>query len=858
MRIGDRGVFSGVAIVALLASGAAQAQTTTARDYDLAPQSVAATIQAIARISGQNIAAPAELVHGRNAGAVKGHLSAEDALDRALAMSGLRTEKTTGGFVIRPLDAGGATTADRTTTAESATLGDIVVTGSRIRGAPVASPVITLNQNEARNAGQSTVAEVARSIPQNFGGGQNPGIGFNVPATSGVDVGGGASFNLRGLGSDATLTLLNGHRLSYSASRQSVDISAIPLSAVDRIEIVPDGASALYGSDAVAGVANIILRRDYQGLETSARFSASTDGGNEQQAYGAVAGSKWQNGGIIASYEFGRNTPIIARERAYATDRDPTLTFFPALKHHSAVLAGHQALSPSVEFEFDGLYNWRATQYAYPLSATSRAVSNTTAEGFALAPSLKFALPGSDWVAALIGTYGEDRVNFRSDTTSVSGAVSTTINNYRNATRSAEINANGSLFALPGGSAKLAVGTGYRSNSFVNFRSAGSRSNIDASQESTYGFGEINLPVISPEQNIALIDRLNLSAAVRYERYPGIGSVGTPKIGLIYAPTPDFELKGSWGKSFRAPTFLQKYQLQSVYLANPAILGGTGFAPGATALLVIGGNAALKPERATTWGATFVAHPRGLRGARLEIGYFNVHYRDRIVTPIGFLSQSLSNAIYRNQVTLAPSAATVAATVAGGGEFVNISGGTYDPTQVATIVNNSNLNAGRQMVQGVDVLASYRAELGPDAALTFSANASYIESRQQIGTDQPVTQLAGVVFNPPHWRARGTVGWSDHGLTVTGAGTYVGGVDDPRIAPKASIGGMTTFDLTLRYRTPTQKGLFGGLDLSLSVQNIFNEQPDRIRTTLPYDAPYDSTNYSPVGRYISIGITKAW
>ncbi|NJC00036.1 outer membrane receptor for ferrienterochelin and colicin [Sphingomonas trueperi] len=82
--------------------------------------------------------------------------------------------------------------------------------------------------------------------------------------------------NLRGLGSDATLTLINGHRLPYDAVNQGVDISIIPLAALERIEVITDGASALYGSDAVGGVANLILRRDYDGLLTSARVGAST------------------------------------------------------------------------------------------------------------------------------------------------------------------------------------------------------------------------------------------------------------------------------------------------------------------------------------------------------------------------------------------------------------------------------------------------------------------------------------------------------------------------------------------------------------------------------------------------------
>lgn len=92
-----------------------------------------------------------------------------------------------------------------------------------------------------------------------------------------------SSANLRGLGADATLTLLNGHRLPYDSALQGVDISAIPLAAVDRIEILPDGASAIYGSDAVGGVVNVVLRRDFEGVTTSAQVGASTAGGNWRQ-----------------------------------------------------------------------------------------------------------------------------------------------------------------------------------------------------------------------------------------------------------------------------------------------------------------------------------------------------------------------------------------------------------------------------------------------------------------------------------------------------------------------------------------------------------------------------------------------
>ncbi|MCW3835026.1 TonB-dependent receptor domain-containing protein [Sphingomonas canadensis] len=844
-------LFACAAVVAIAAASPAQAQSD-ARRYDIEEQDLASALRRFSAVSGREVLAPAELVAGKRSGAVRGRYAADDALGQLLEGTGLRVETVEGAFVLRPFD--GALAQEPQ---EAETESEILVTGSRIRGAPVASPVIALDQESIRDAGQATVADAVRTIPQNFGGGQNPGVGFNVPAASGVNVGGGASINLRGLGSDATLTLLNGHRLSYSASRQSIDISTIPLAAVDRIEIVADGASALYGSDAVAGVANIILKRDFSGVEARGRLGGSTDGGNFRQLYGLTGGGTWDRGGLLASYEYGRDTPVLARQRAYGGGIDPELTFLPALERHSFIGSGHQALGRDVEFAFDGFYNWRSSRSRFLASATSRAENPSTAESFALAPSLRLSLGG--WRVNLVGSYGEDHVTYVTNTYSLAGVeTSTSTNIYRNSARAIEANADGALFALPGGSAKLAIGAGYRDNRFENFRGVGSSSNIDRGQDSTFAYGELSLPLISSANGVPLVDRLNLSAAVRYERYPGVDTVATPKLGLVYGPSPDFEFKASWGQSFRAPTFFQRYQLQSVYLAPPSIFGGSGYPANATVLYAAGGNAALRPERATSWSATFVAHPRAIPGLRFEASYFSIRYRDRIVAPITFLSQALSNPIYRDRIVLTPSASTQAAVIAGGGEFLNLTAGAYDPANVVAIVNNANFNAGRQTARGVDIFASYRAELGDGQALLFTANASYLESDQQLSSAQPVLPLAGLVFNPPHWRGRSTLAWVSGGFRLEAAVDYVGGVDDARRAPTQAIGAMTTADLTARYRIEPGPDLFDGIDLTLSVSNVFDTEPHRIATTLPYDAPYDSTNYSPVGRFISIGIAKRW
>src|SRR3546814_11494497 len=88
---------------------------------------------------------------------------------------------------------------------------------------------------------------------------------------------------LRGLGPDATLTLLNGRRLSYSGFVNAVDVSVVPIAALARIEVIADGASAIYGSDAVAGVANIITKREFDGVAATYRAGTSTEGGGRQR-----------------------------------------------------------------------------------------------------------------------------------------------------------------------------------------------------------------------------------------------------------------------------------------------------------------------------------------------------------------------------------------------------------------------------------------------------------------------------------------------------------------------------------------------------------------------------------------------
>jgi hypothetical protein len=221
------------------------------------------------------------------------------------------------------------------------------------------------------------------------------------------------------------------------------------------------------------------------------------------------------------------------------------------MHHHAAALSMHQDLSDTLTFEMDAHYNKRWLTTGATLSAdgswdkTHYDTLSTSRSG-AIAPSLKLRL-GKDWRLALAGVYGTETVHYLQNLYTASTLTSSSGACYCNQGKSVELSADGRLFDLPGGPVKLAAGAGYRINSMNYFTALNGPYNFNGSQSSTYAYGEISAPVVSAAQGIAAIDHLNVSGALRYERYPGIGSVVTPKLGVIYAPVADVSIKGSWG-----------------------------------------------------------------------------------------------------------------------------------------------------------------------------------------------------------------------------------------------------------------------------------------------------------------------
>lgn len=850
---------------------ASPAELQIEAEFDLPAGELPAALDRFRNQSGIDLVFQPELVAGKQARAVTGHMNWQDALGRLLQGSGLNYRQTGNAiFVIEAAGRGSApedspARARRESVSPQATqaatdMASVTVTGTRIRGGTTPSPVIIIGSENIREEGFTDLGEVIRSIPQNFGGGQNPGVAAGASSGAGgianQNITGGSSLNLRGLGPDASLTLLNGRRLSYGGFAQTVDISAIPVEAVDRIEIVADGASAIYGSDAVGGVGNVILKRDYTGATVGALYGGATDGGLSTHEYMATAGSVWSNGGLIATYKYATAEPIQASQRDYTAHMASPTTIYPGSELRSGLFSGHQSLGDAVELRLDALRTEREQRswsyYSGISSYYSRFTPETTTTLVAPAVEVSFA---NDWQLSLGATWGRDRRVKREQSVLLdTGEVlpSPYDDCFCNESRSYEAGAEGPLFALAGGDARLAVGAGYRGNEFVNHRIVSGETLIGGEEGSRFVYAELAMPLVGPRPGAGATQRLTLTAAVRREDYDSFGSVATPKLGLVYDPTGDYTLKASWGRSFKAPTLLQRYQNKDAVLYPAAVFGGSTD-PEATVLSTFGGNPDLDPERARTWTASLALHPRALPALEAELSWFDIDYTERVVQPIGNYGEALANPAYAPYVDLSPTGEEQARIIATTAGFYNYTGGAYDPGKVVALLFGHFVNVTRQRIRGLDLSGSYRFDVGA-GQLTLRGSGSWLDSVQKNGPEDSAFDLAGTLFSPAKVNSRAGLVWLQGGFTASAFANYTSGVTNT--ADRAKTASFTTMDLNLRYSLDASGGSRAGWDFALSAHNLFDRAPPLHRTIDPTWVPYDSTNYSAIGRYLSFSVSR--
>jgi len=383
-----------ICFVLLILAGLQTADAQT-KDFNVPAQSATTGIPEFARQAGIQILVSEKLVRGKQTGVVTGSHSVGEALVILLKGTGLvATSKDGATYTVAVLAASsrdpastnqvaissqdfrvakvgqgvtgpqlGNDPAPKKTYEKDEGLSEIVVTGTNIRGAaPVGSPVMTVSRTDIERSGYMTTQDLLQSIPQNIRGGTagaSEDSLFSSSSTRGFNIG-GAGVDLRGLGPSATLVLVNGHREAPSASGYFTDISTIPVSAIDHIDVLTDGASAIYGADAIGGVVNIILKQATEGVETGIRYGDTTRGGAPNRGVNAQLGHQWGDGGVTLSADFSEQGQLYSSERAFTSTIGSPTSLFPSY-HQTAVSGGfHQDIGDDFETHADLQYSHKS------------------------------------------------------------------------------------------------------------------------------------------------------------------------------------------------------------------------------------------------------------------------------------------------------------------------------------------------------------------------------------------------------------------------------------------------------------------------------------------------------------------
>lgn len=852
---------------------------------------------------------------------------------------------------------------------DTASDAEIVITGSRLRGAaPVGSTVIAVGRDDIVASGAVSTDRLIQQIPQVL----DLGVSENSRGQGGGsgNIAYGNTINLRGIGPYATLILVDGHRAVNNS--RAFEPSVIPTLGLERVEVVADGASAIYGSDAVAGVVNLIPRRTLNGIEAVARGGWGADFRESQ--LGVAAGKVWDRGQVMVAYErayrsnlsgdkrdfftsdqrpFGGNDYRVTRCApgtlraggvAYAMPAQLTAAnvgslvagttnscddligqdLFPQQKYDSVNGTASFDVTDWLTIFADGFYSKRSYErlpayfsstltvpqtnafFVRPAGFTGtsytidynfindlpRDISIGSATNWQITPGLRVKLP-HDWQIEGIFSYG--RGNDQSDqvrglnATALNAALASSnpatafdpyglgrtsavtlaaISNFvtlsptLNDFNGYEARVSGTLFSLPGGDVKLAAG--YEGQE-IETRLGSARGAAGTpivfrqfSRKVDSAYAELLLPIFGAGNAMPGFERLEINAAVRYDKYSDVGDTTNPKFGVNWSPVGGLVLRGSYGTSFRAPLISQIYgnsnNLFGQTYQNPA--GGaplTGFA-------YSGPNTNLAPEEATTWsvGADWDV----TNNLRLSVTYWDVEYVNQVDSYLSDLAILAREAQFAGTGIILRGTAARDRVLQLLAQGVTLARGTFpggDPNNVTLFVDGRNNNLGQSVTRGIDFVANWTI---PTAKIgTFQLNASgayllkYETAVSPAGT--PIDRL-NTIYNPLKFKARGSVVWDFEPMRVQLTATHVGGYRNTAITPNQKVSSYTPIDLSVAWDLGDMgaPSYLGGVTLALEVRNLFDEMPPYVNVApgLNGGGGYDPSAANPVGRLLAASI----
>jgi len=832
---------------------------------------------------------------------------------------------------------------------ENRTLEEVVVTGTSIRGVPpTGSNLVSVSREDIKTVGAPSTPDLLATVPLLNS--------FNTaPRANG---GGFASFapGLRSLPSSATLLLMNGHRLvGASAQETNPDYPNIPGLALERVEIVADGASAIYGSDAIAGVVNFITRKRFSGAEAQVRYGAAND--YHSVTASGLVGRDWGSGSILAAYQYTQNDNITGGDRDYRSldfrafggvdtrstncplanvtigattyaapglapnttnycDNGAVADLFPRSRLHSAFVTARQELNARITLWGDLLYSDRLDKIRVAPPAQTLAIRNTNP--FFLPPpgtgatqetvlfrldnifgadhlqqtdrtkignssaGLDVRLPRDfnlsvygtfDWAknvafqpgvnavalaAAAAGTTPQTALDPFGTRTSAAVAAaianSPTAVTIRQRTSLGAVKIDGPLADLPGGQLKIAAGAEYRRETFEQRGFVGATPVPEDLARNIYSvFGEVFVPIVGEANEAPLMRRLALSLSGRYDHYSDFGSTTNPKVGLNWDPVEGVTLRGTYGRSFRAPGMRQVgATVGSVYLpaSFAAVLARdpTRGAAQVDTVYLIGGNRGLQPEKARTYSFGVDLAPSTLPNLRSSVTYYDIRFTDAIGTPTAalvFSDPTFASKIYRN-----PSAAQLAGLLA-------IATPINLPNPLPTIGNllDQRLgNFGIRKTKGLDFDVGYRWPTNFGAVFAGLTGNYILKFDTQLSPASPVTD--SLELGVPRATLRATAGLNAGSVSAVAFVNYRDGVTNAFNTPTGTSAydadAYTTVDLRLTWTLP-QKGWAEGTEVALQVNDLFDETP-------PFFPATDGIGgtYNPIGRFVALSVRKAF
>jgi len=852
------------ALTTILCATAAQAQPAREADYALPAQALARSLREVSVRSGTSIIAPSTLVAGRQAPPLRGRYGARQAVEALLQGTGLRVAIIGDALVVSRAGA----TAERDVASPPQQVAEsepIIVTGTNIRGAQPTSPLITISRREIEQSGATSVDELMRTLPQNTQGGVNK-ESFGLPLPDNDPTDHGAGLNLRGLGQRATLVLVNGRRLAPSSSGSFVDVSLVPLSAVERVEVLTDGASAIYGSDAVGGVVNFILRDRLEGLESSVQAGTTTRGGGDQLLLSQSAGHDWASGNALLAYEYRLENQLEAGDRPFTINLRPGTYLLPRERRHSLLGTLEQDLLPNLSLGVTGSFARRTSDRTFFQSVSPLPVgAQAEAESVSIAAELNYELPG-DWRLRLDGNYAVSDADQRQ--TQPGGIELVNSRRVRNAILEGGLRLDGRLVELPAGHVRVALGVQVRGEQYRDAFESTSIPEVirQAERDVRSAYGELLVPLFSPLNRRPGLERLQISAAVRYDRYSGTGSTVDPKLGLLWSPLRGLNLRGSYSTSFRAPLLSEVSGNYSViYVPAVFFYADPSQAPaGSIAAVVQGSNPDVRPETSRNWSFGGDWSPSFAPGLTLRVNYYDIRFSDRIALPTS-RANVIGDPAFAPIVDLNPDVAALTDLIANAQTVLDFSGpgfsnGGSTPADVGVVLDTRVSNTAFTRTRGFDVGLRYAFSLGANA-FVLDANVNHIiQFDEQLTSASPTINSVDRPYRPLDWRGRAGIGWSRVNWTGSLFLNHADDYQDDRLASPRQVAAHTTVDASLAYTFRGSGSWLRGTRISLYVENIFDNDPPRLlpETGAASGLGYDPVNASGRGRFVSLQLRRAW